>query len=122
MILLFEIKEINVVIINYQFTTMMSSASKAISAKWTDVMVESLVDLCNDQIRAGNYSENAGFKTSSWTAILNGFNESNNITYMVSQLQSKLNELKSKFKIFQAIINNSGFGWDEENKIATTPA
>ena len=38
-----------------------------------------------------------------------------------AQLQSQFNGLKAKYKTFQACIDNSGFGWNDELKIPIAP-
>jgi hypothetical protein len=38
-----------------------------------------------------------------------------------NQLQSRMQVLKAKFNIFNSIVLNSGFGWDDDLKVPTAP-
>ena len=66
----------------------------------------------------GSTADN-GLKKTEWTQVLSSFNTSMQSNYTKSQLQSQLQQLKSKYLIFKEIVGNSGFGWDPVTKIPT---
>ena len=96
-------------------------SSKQPSASWNDAQVESLIDLCVTQRSEGHFNDGSGFKPAALNKLTADFNNKNNTMYISSQLSSKLSELKTKFKCFHSLCNNSGFGWDHENEIPTAP-
>ena len=67
-----------------------------------------------------SFSDN-GFTKTVWAKILKDFNAESKISYSKQQLHSQLNEMKSNYQIFSSLKNNSCFGWDDANNIATAP-
>ncbi len=92
-------------------------------ASWNEVNTISFINLCvAARVKEGNSSaENSGFKCAVWSSILAEFNRDNGVTYDKSSLMSKFCDLKAKFKVFETLKKNSGFGWDERLKIPTAP-
>ena len=88
------------------------------SASWTEIRVTSFIGLCLDEVKKnGLATDNCGFKSQSWTSILDAFNQENMVMYTKVLVMSKFSELKKKFKIFQALKDNSGFGFDDVTKL-----
>ena len=64
-----------------------------------------------EELRKGNFTDGA-FKGASYQSIMSKFNSQANVHYTITQLQSKLSELKHKYKLFSSVVNNSGFDWN----------
>ena len=90
------------------------------SAKWIAPNLSIFVALLLEAIVSGK-GDGTGFKSQVWGAINVEFNDQTGLNYERSQLISKYSELKGKYKIFSALKNNSGFGWDPEKLIPTAP-
>ncbi|DAZ96661.1 TPA: hypothetical protein N0F65_009224 [Lagenidium giganteum] len=91
------------------------------SAAWTDARRLVLIRAVKKQVAKGKATDN-GLKKEAWTAVLDEFNVTNGLRYTKAQLQSQWTVLKKKYTIFQSLVNNSGFGWDEDAKLPTAPA
>jgi len=89
------------------------------SASWNDEQRRSFIMIYRDALN-GSTADN-GLKKTEWTQVLSSFNTSMQCNYTKSQLQSQLQQLKSKYLIFKEIVDNSGFGWDPVTKIPTAP-
>ena len=88
------------------------------SASWNDDIVKEFLKHVTEEAKK-DVGCVGGFKTAQWKRILDKFNEASKLNYDKDQLNSKVSELKSKYKIFKDLINNSGFGWDEATKLPT---
>ncbi len=88
---------------------------------WKDDMEQYLIDRLLITVQKGKRAEN-GFKKEAWTDVLLAMREKFTTTrFEVKQLKSKTDQLKKKYTIFQALCDNSGFGWNEEKMIPTAP-
>jgi hypothetical protein len=64
----------------------------------------------------------AGLKKEAWTRVLLEFNRNAKKNLKKLQLQNQHTALKSQYLVFQALVENSGFGWNEMLQIPTAPA
>ena len=100
---------------------MSGKENKAPPANWTETQVLSLLTICTDEYNRFGFTDNQGFKSQSWSNIVNSFKTDNNVEYTKSQVMSKLSELKGKYKVVSRMDEGSGFGWDPLLKIPTAP-
>lgn len=100
---------------------------------WSDAAKSrGLVVLLLKATRQGERSDN-GFKTKTWREIAAAYNAQWTPKLTRQQLQthaqtvsSRVNfsitlKLSNRYKIFHAIVECSGFGWDEERQLPTAP-
>lgn len=91
-----------------------------VRASWAKTY--SFITICVDvREREGFTSDGSGFKGKSWTTIHGKFCRENRVDYDNSTLSSKYSDLKTKFKVFEKLKGNAGFGWDERLKLPTAP-
>lgn len=102
------------------FTQTESSNSKSPPASWTAGQVGALVRALTVEMSKGVCTD-SNFKSSQWKSIHSEFVKETHQVYTVQQLQSKFNDLKRKYQIFHSLVENSGFGWNEEKRIPTAP-
>jgi len=96
-------------------------------AKWNSQRLKLFVAACLSELRknGGALTDNSGFKTQGWNSITTHFNklqrdtENHEHDYTSAQLQSKYANVKADYKLFSKIVDNSGFGWNEETKMPT---
>jgi len=98
-----------------------SERGKKASFRWTPELVSHFVEAIHyEVITKGTATEN-GMKKETWNSILRQINTKTpkNVKLEKDQIQSKYSELKAKYGTFQAIVDNSGFGWDAELEMPT---
>ncbi|XXQ34018.1 Myb/SANT-like domain-containing protein [Plasmodiophora brassicae] len=96
-------------------------ASDSVSANWKDgtkskYLLRQLQKQADRGKRAGN-----NFKKEAWTAALANFNTKFGVQYSLSQVKTHFESLKTKFGHFRSLLDMSGFGWDDNLKVATAP-
>jgi hypothetical protein len=99
--------------------------AKGKSLKWNAALIEIFVDAM--VVEAQTSTAEGGFKSQSWNKLVllvskdgQAELEKQGLTGISkAQLQSKHSELKKKYSAFQKLVENSGFGWDEENQLPT---
>ncbi|EEY70017.1 uncharacterized protein PITG_06571 [Phytophthora infestans T30-4] len=76
----------------------------------------------DEVVRLGD-SYNGNFKKANWNRIVRAFNDGllTGQTRDRKQLQSKIAELKKKYRTYAAMKANSGFGWDPTTGMPTAP-
>lgn len=89
---------------------------KALSVSWNDELRSILIDSCIREINLGSATD-SGFKSDGWKSIMDNFNSVSGLSFNIQQIQSQHSDLRKKYKNWSAIKNNSGFGWDEVNKV-----
>jgi hypothetical protein len=111
----------------------MGSPKSAPKAKWDLKKDTCLVELLLAYTRVGEKSD-SGFKGTVWNAVATAFGEkwpklkpkqlqcrTQIVCFACYELVVADLQLTANYKIFQALVNNSGFGWDDENKLNTAP-
>jgi hypothetical protein len=103
-------------------------SSSALRCHWNKALIKLFLELCVDQIRLGErLTDNSGFKSAVLNKILEEFNVRQSLIegythpYKKANLSSKYAELKSIYKVFFNLKDNSGFGWDEGLNMPTAP-
>jgi len=88
---------------------------------WNDDNVEILADTMKDEIQSfGRLSDNGSWKTEQLNRIVNAFNAAEGSpAYNKSQTSTKIAKLKKIYKIIGDLVDQSGFGWDEETFTVT---
>ena len=83
-------------------------------------MVHDYVEVLR-QVKAKSKLKNTSFKSQHWTLIMKDISQNSGPMGRMdkSQLQSKLSDLKNKFKVFNALKEASGFGWEESSGTVT---
>ncbi|KAG9403369.1 hypothetical protein AC1031_006015 [Aphanomyces cochlioides] len=93
-------------------------------AKWNAEKDAYLVKLLIRQKDAGKQSD-SGFKKEAWMAVLSKFNHRFACTLDKEKIKTRYNQssgqLKGDWKLFQSLKNDSGFGWDPNDKKPTAP-
>ena len=89
-------------------------------AQWTDLAKSTLISAIRTQVALGLAIDN-GLKKEAWTKVQVDFNQSLLLDYSKNQLQSQWTSMKKKYITFQALRDNSGFGWDDLRKLPTAP-
>lgn len=96
-------------------------------ANWTDERTKVFILACDKELKAGRHTDNSGFKSQGWNNILHEFNEEQSKlndfvkAYNKDQIMSKYSDLKGKYRIVTFLRKQSGFGWDEDNKMPVAP-
>jgi len=88
---------------------------------WTVTNRAYFVEAVLEKVLGGDISTDSGFKSKDWTSISNDFSSKSGDFYSKQQLQSELASMKKAYAIMFRIRDNSGFGWDSENNVATAP-
>jgi hypothetical protein len=87
---------------------------------WTLPIEEVLLNSLVTAVEIGHRAEN-GFKKTAWNlaqkALCKEFPE---MLFRMRVCQSKIDDLK-KYRVFQSLCDNNGFGWDAVKKIPTAP-
>ncbi|XP_010042430.2 uncharacterized protein LOC104431504 [Eucalyptus grandis] len=98
----------------------MASQKEAFTAKWTAKWTKPLtslyVSLLVEEVKKGNRTSSA-FNKAGWNNIRTEFNKRARLQYTQVQLKNKVNKLKKQYSSFKKLISQSGFGWDNVNKI-----
>jgi uncharacterized protein YktA (UPF0223 family) len=87
------------------------------SASWTNERVFILIEEYK-KVAVKSTAEGT-LKKTEWVQVTNSFNTISNCNYEKKQLQSKMQELKSDYTVIKTLKEQSGFGWDDRNKIVT---
>jgi hypothetical protein len=90
---------------------------------WTPELTARLINSVLDQVIRLGASYEGNFKKAVWNRIVALFNSglAGSVTRDRKQLQSKMNDIKKKYKAYSAMKNNSGFGWDPTSDMLTAP-
>lgn len=86
----------------------------ATRVQWNDSNRRHFVNAMMSEASKGNFVDN-GFKKQSWHSIMLEFHATSGCKYDKQQLHSHYGVLKKKYNIYNALINNSGFGVDPNN-------
>ena len=73
-----------------------------------------------ERVWEGANCESNGFKKKDWLDIVRGFNQQVICDYGKQQLQSQYSILR-QYSVFKRLVDNSGFGWDDEKQAPTAP-
>ena len=99
---------------------MASSTSSSVALVWNVEMKGKFIAAIIDEIKRGNFTD-SGFKAASWNRIVADFNQAAGVLAVKQQLQNQFSDLKKKYMTFKALVDNSGFGWDDELQLPTAP-
>ncbi|KAG6834959.1 hypothetical protein H0H93_006081 [Arthromyces matolae] len=92
-------------------------------AIWSSVCDQSLLNVLFDERRNGRQTDNAGWHSSAWSTAeskLSGSEaRSGGAAKTAASCQTRYNTLKKDYKEVKAIRELSGFGWDDDNHLAT---
>jgi hypothetical protein len=90
---------------------------------WTPQLTARLINSVLDQVIRLGASYEGNFKKAVWNRIVALFNSglAGSVTRDRKQLQSKMNDMKKKYKAYSAMKNDSGFGWDPTSDMPTAP-
>jgi hypothetical protein len=102
--------------------TAAAKKDKKPSAKWTIELKKTMLEVLLDQ---PTIADN-GYKTQEWSAMHKEFNRRiaethPGQTFDLAQMQSINSTMEGEIKIFIALRDLSGFGWDIEKLIPTAP-
>ncbi|KAF9612012.1 hypothetical protein IFM89_037295 [Coptis chinensis] len=92
--------------------------SGKVHANWNDNLDVIFSDEVVKETLDGNVTQN-GFTKVGWNNILKDFNEKSQCDYNMDQVSNRLNNLKSKYKVAEALTSLSGFGWDPTTCVFT---
>jgi Myb/SANT-like DNA-binding domain len=87
---------------------------EATRVSWNDTNRRHFVNAMMNEAAKGTFVDN-GFKKQSWHSIMLEFIVTSGCKYDKQQLHSHYGVLKKKYNIYNALINNSGFGVDPNN-------
>ncbi|GAU12508.1 hypothetical protein TSUD_377590 [Trifolium subterraneum] len=88
------------------------------STLWPDLVTKAFIDIMVDEITKGNMP-NGMFHTGTWTSMTTRLNSITNCSYKKEQLQEKMHRLRAMFHEFYSLLENTGFGWNEETNTVT---
>lgn len=88
---------------------------------WNSERKEALTMAMLERVRGAGVHADNGFKKQDWAAITLLFKEKTGLSYSKQQLQSQMAILKKAYSCFKKLKDNSGFGWDSEQQLATAP-
>ena len=89
-------------------------------ANWDNEITKIFLDLCIEEKDKNNFT-NQGPTTEGWTNVVGNFIVKASVIYKQSQLQTKLNNLKKKYREWKDLQKRTGLGRDKRTGgIATT--
>jgi hypothetical protein len=102
--------------------------TKRPAINWTATMIQVMLEALVEQVRKGKRAE-SGFKKEVWTAVLpqiqaevvQTVEDGSYYEIRSDQAANKLSDLKSLYSEFKRLLEQSGFGWDEEQGVVTAP-
>ena len=77
---------------------------------------QSLVDSINDGLRA-----DSSLKQEAWNRASKALKDAHGITVSKPQLMNKYDNAKKKYRVWRALREQSGFGYDPDTKCITAP-
>lgn len=105
-------------------------------ASWTAERDKIIIDALLDQAKQGKRAD-SGFKKEAWVAVEKELQNKTKLAFTKQQIKSRIAlvnarvsimiaannvfQLKSSYRVFKALKDNSGFGWDDAKKIPTAP-
>jgi hypothetical protein len=90
-------------------------------ANWSPDKIVCFLQCMERILDDGGSTADNGFKGPQWKSIQVDFNNRMNVNFTLSQLQNKYSDLKKRYKTFNELVDNSGFGWNEEAMRPTAP-
>lgn len=91
-----------------------STPAPRAQVSWSTVDCEKLVDTL-DELKDGETSE-GGFQKGVWKKVADAFDDPLKTN---KSCKSKYNRLKKEYKEVKTVVEYSGFGWDDINKLPT---
>lgn len=92
------------------------STTGSSSAKWTDGLHQTFVELCAAEVINGNRVGKTLNKVG-WAKIHQEFCRQGNVSYNIRQLKNHWEAMKSDYHIFKKLkFGESGLGWNEVTK------
>jgi hypothetical protein len=90
-------------------------------ADWSETNVGFLIDAIMEQVPYRT-AEGNSFKPAEWHLIVRNLNnQSTGRTYTRLQCQLMLSFVKNEYEVWKKLIDDSGFGFDNENQIPMAP-
>ena len=86
-------------------------------AVWDNATLKHLIDICKEEILAGNRPQGC-FTRNGWKNLEEKFFARSGTKLVKTQLKNKLDNMKKDYTQFMELKNAAtGLGWDEANKI-----
>ena len=96
-------------------------AIESVKATWESQTTSIFVQLCVEQVRAGN-KPHTHFNKIRWDRILKGFNEKIGKNYTRLQLKNKWDNLKKEWLLWESFRKGeTGLGWDYAKGTISAP-
>ncbi|MCH89116.1 F-box family protein, partial [Trifolium medium] len=97
---------------------MTTNVDNSDSTLWPDLVTKAFIDIMVDEVTKGNMP-NGVFHQETWTSMTTRLNSITNCSYTKEQLQEKMHRLRAMFHEFDSLLENTGFGWNEETNTVT---
>ena len=93
--------------------------SNNVRVRWTDEMLQALLEALYAQFQVGKATDGGGFKTEAWSAVVEAVRNVLPQDTRVEELtcRNKWTWYKDTWKNFKILEGMSGFGWDEEAEL-----
>ncbi|RZC70870.1 hypothetical protein C5167_034557 [Papaver somniferum] len=87
---------------------------------WTPPMDQLFIELMVEQV-VGKQLLDGQFSKIAWVSIVTKFKESFGPSFNKEVLKNRMKTLKKNFNVVSSLRGQSGFGWNDEKEIVTTP-
>ncbi|XP_058111091.1 uncharacterized protein LOC131254087 [Magnolia sinica] len=95
-------------------------ASRASKIKWTPDMDQVMIDIFLEQVALGRKGDN-GFKREAYQSAADAVTKHTNVVLKWQNVSNRLRYYKREYIAVKDMLSASGFGWDNERMVVTTP-
>ncbi|XP_058740553.1 uncharacterized protein LOC131612821 isoform X2 [Vicia villosa] len=88
------------------------------SKLWPDFVTKAFIDIMVDEVTKGNMP-NGVFHNRTWTSMTTRLSCTTNRSFKAGQLKAKMHRLRSMYREFYSLLQNTGFGWNAETNTVT---
>ncbi|XP_058077764.1 L10-interacting MYB domain-containing protein-like [Magnolia sinica] len=94
--------------------------SRALKIKWTPDMDQAMIDTFLEQVALGRKGDN-GFKREAYQIAADAITKHTNVVLKWQNVSNRLRYYKREYTTVKDMLAASGFGWDNERMVVTTP-
>ncbi|MCI00011.1 hypothetical protein A2U01_0021025 [Trifolium medium] len=96
-----------------------SGSGKRPKADWNEKNNDIFMNVCIEQVRAGN-RPHAHFNKVGWNNVIKNFNEQNGLSYDYKQMKNKWDIMKKEWQLWEKLKGKeTGIGWDYISRTVT---
>ena len=104
-----------------QEDTKTNTKTATVQVRWTEKMLEALLEALHNQFQTGKATDGGGFKAEAWNIVVEATQKAAPKDTVVEELacHNKWTWYKDIWKNFKILEGMSGFGWNEEAELFT---